>query len=297
MHGFDFWYSYGTGPSDGNHMHQHYWNTDGKKIQINRWFPEHETDIAMEFINENKNEPFALFLSFNPPHLPTACTPEKYKKLYDGIKVNQDAWAPAPRGVGDPLFMNPDTLSEELLQGYYGAVTGLDENIGKLLEYLKAKGIYDNTWIVISSDHGDMLGEHGLQSKHIWYEGSAGIPLIIGGGNVTPQRTQELVCSPDQTATVLGLLNIPVPSFMQGKDFSPLIRGEALKGQKSIILAAFPESGEAIQEFRRHRENFMDYGWRSIVTREYKLAVIRGMKYGDRPRYYLYDLKMIKTRI
>lgn len=288
-HGFDFWYSYGT---DGDHMHPHYWNTEGGYIQVNQWSPEHETDVALEFLKENRREPFALFLSYNPPHFPTTSTPARYREQYRGTEPNKEAWAKAPEGVGDPLFMNPDTLSEELLEGYYGAVTGVDENIGRLLTFLKENGLYEETWVVISADHGDMLGEHGLQSKHIWYEGSAAIPFMAGGGGAKPFRTEELIASPDQTVTLLGLLGIPIPGFMQGKDFSPLIRQENhFQGYGSILLAAFPGSGTAIEDLKRRGENFMDYGWRCVVTKKYKLAVVRGQRYGKKPEYYLYDLE------
>ena len=86
-HGVDFWYSYGT---YDQHLAPHYWHDDNKMIQINQWSVEHETDKAIEFINENKDEPFSLVVSWNPPHTPLDLVPQKYVDMYAGkkFKVN-----------------------------------------------------------------------------------------------------------------------------------------------------------------------------------------------------------------
>lgn len=285
-HGFDFWYSYGT---DNNHLHPHYWDTEGNRIDVDRWSPEHETEIALDFLKQNKGKDFALFISYNPPHSPYELTPQKYQELYDGTEKEMTACTAGPVGAGDAL--PHDWNQEKVIKEYYGAVSGLDENIGKILSFLKEEGMYQDTYIVISSDHGDMLGEHGRRAKHIWYEGSVGIPLIAGGGDIAPMRTEELISSPDQTATLLGLLNVAIPDCMQGKDFSPLIRRESFEGQTSVMTVAFPNTQKRIDEFAQHGENFYDYGWRSIVTKDYKLAVSRGQSYGEETQIFLYDLK------
>lgn len=286
-HGFDFWYSYGACDS---HMTPHYWNTEGNRVDVRQWSVEHETDVAIEFLKKNGRQNFALFISYNPPHSPYDLTPEKYQELYTGKERDgNQANMPAPDGAGDVL--GPDWNLGAVVRGYYGAVSGLDENIGRLFACLKENNLYEDTYIFISADHGDMLGDHERRAKHIWYEGAVGIPLLIGGGGIRPMRTDTLISSPDQTATMLGLLGIPVPEFMQGKDISPLIRGEAFEGQNSIMAAAFPNEGERIVEFAAHGENFYDFGWRCVITKNYKLAVCRGMDYGLSGKSYLYDLQ------
>ena len=70
-----------------------------------------------------------------------------------------------------------------------------------------------------------------------------------------------------------------------------MIRGEAFEGQNSIMAAAFPNEGERIVEFTAHGENFYDFGWRCVITKNYKLAVCRGMDYGLSGKSYLYDLQ------
>ncbi len=285
-HGFDFWYSYGA---DNEHLHPHYWDTQGNYIQVDRWSPEHETDVALSFMEQNKDRDFVLFVSYNPPHSPYDAVPRRYEDMYAQLEHKTPAWSQPPAGTGDPI---PEGLDiSTAARQYYGAVTGIDENIGRVIRWLKENGLFDKTYVMISADHGDMMGDHQLVAKHIWYEGSVGIPLLIGGGGIQAGRSQTLVSGEDQAATILGLLGIPVPDSMDGMDCSPAARGEAFTGHSSIMTMAFPNTGERIREFAAHGLNFMDYGWRSIITKRYKLAVNKGQEYGMEPHTYLYDME------
>lgn len=285
-HGFDFWYSYGT---YNDHLHPHYWDTEGNYIEVRKWSPEHETDVALDFLEKNREKKFALFVSYNPPHSPYHLVPEKYEKLYAGVERKRVAWSAPPQNAGDPIPEGLDVA--QAARQYYAAITGIDENIGRVVSWLKENGLYEETRIMISADHGDMMGDHQLMAKHIWYEGSVGIPLLICGGGLKPGRTQELMAGEDQAATILGMLGIPVPECMDGMDFSPLLRGEEFQGHKSIMTMAFPNTQERIDGYAAHGLNFMDFGWRSIVTARYKLAVNKGQQYGMKTQTYLYDLQ------
>lgn len=283
-HGFDFWYSYGA---NDTHMNPHYWDTEGNYIEVEQWSPEHETDVALAFLEENKKENFALFVSYNPPHSPYDAVPKKYEELYAGMEHKSGAWAPAPENMGDPI---PEGLDiHTAMRQYYGAVTGIDENIGRLIDWLRQNGLYEETYVMISADHGDMMGEHRLIAKHIWYEGAVGIPLIVCGGGLRAMRTKELICGQDQTATILGLLGISIPQSMDGLDCSPLLRGEKFQGNKFIVTMAFPNNREKIEGYKAHGQNFMDYGWRCVITDRYKLAVNKGNQYGLDRYTCLYD--------
>ena len=286
-HGFDFWYSYGA---CDQHTTPHYWDTQGNRIQVSQWSVTHETDVALSFLEERKDKDFALFISYNPPHTPYELTPKSYAQMYKGVHRPIMASSAAPEGRGDRMPENED-WDAFAVANYYGAVTSIDENVARIIEYLKGNGLYDSTYIVLSADHGDMLGDHQLYAKHIWYEGAVGIPLIIAGGDVCSGRSDALVSTPDQTATLVGLLAIQAPGSMTGIDFSPLIKHKVQVHQESVMTAAFPNTAEGIEEYTAHGKNFMDYGWRSVVTKDYKLAVDKGHTYGYTPKIYLYDLK------
>ena len=75
-------------------------------MEVDEWSPKHETDVALQFLKENKDNKFALFISDNPPHTPYDQTPEKYQNLYTGEEKDIKAVTPAPEGAGDKLGAN-----------------------------------------------------------------------------------------------------------------------------------------------------------------------------------------------
>lgn len=283
-HGFDFWYSYGAAD---DHLTPYYWR-DTVETHVNQWSPEHEVDVAINFIQGNKTNPFCLFISWNPPHSPYDLTPQKYVDAYkkfphkDNIK-EKNRFHHTGEAVDDDL--------EKSIKGYYGAITGLDEQFGRLVAFLKENDLYDNTILVISADHGDMMGSHGLMGKYVWYEEAVGIPLVIGGGDITHKRSNVLIGSPDQAVTLLGLLELEIPESMQGLDYSSLVKGGTCKGHSSLYLGGFTNMKQYVQKFEKNGLNPMAYGWRSLVTERYKLAIHRGYQLGEHGMTALYDLQ------
>ncbi len=287
-HGFDFWYSYGTYDV---HNAPHYWDTDGNFIKVEEWSSVHETEVALDFIEKNKNDDFVLFISYNPPHSPYNLAPKERMAEYDGIKRNITQSAPAPNGRGD---MIPDRYKEDfnksVVQGYYTSVSILDECIGKVVDFLKESGLYDKTYIMISADHGDMLGDHNRIAKHIWYEGSEGIPLMVLGPGIKKQKCSDVVNIPDQSRTILDLLGIDGHGICEGESLVDCLKKSAPVQQKTVLTVAFPSSKDRIEEYRKNNLDFMNYGWRSVVSKEYKLVVDKGHALGFEPKIYLYSL-------
>lgn len=142
---------------------------------------------AVEFIrNYNKEQPFMLKVSFARPHSPYDA-PKRFWDLYDRDEM------PAP-WVGDwagpyaPLSGGGDKIwhgdlgvdqARKSRHGYYGNVSFIDEQIGKIIRALKQRGGYDNTLILYTADHGDMLGDHHHWRKSYPYEGSTHVPMIL----------------------------------------------------------------------------------------------------------------------
>lgn len=170
-HHFDFWYSYGA---MDQHMSPHYWRDDPQKMEGRTWSPEHETDVVLDYLdNRNKEKPFCLFLSWNPPHPPYDLLPEKYADHYRGKEL-------VFRG-NVPEELRSDEAFRKKFAEYYGAIEGLDDNFGRIMEYLDREGLEEDTIVVLSADHGDCMGSHGLMGKNIWYDESIRIPLYIRG--------------------------------------------------------------------------------------------------------------------
>ncbi|HOJ10308.1 MAG TPA: sulfatase [Clostridiales bacterium] len=292
-HGFDFWYSYGA---NDEHMAPHYWQDSNKAIHINQWSPEHETDVAIKYINDHtkkyEKNPFALFISWNPPHSPYHMLPEKYKELY---KDKDISFRPNVKAEGlythtyEKIGEGFETLTR-FTKDYYAAVSGLDENFGRLLKVLKEQGIEDDTIVVLSSDHGDMMGSHGLMAKHVWLEESIGIPFVIRWpSRILPGREKTLLGSADVMPTLLQLMNIPVPASVEGTDLSPVIRKEKTQPVTSAFICACPGRDVFLKELSAKGIDPKTLGWRGVRTYRYTYVVSKGYFPGEKTKRLLYD--------
>ena len=182
--------------------------------------------------------PFFLFSSYFKPHSPHTI-PEPYDSLYD------DAEIPLPRQVDlDYIQQLPLPVQKMILRGapryamdrrrllwmyrsYYGDVTWLDEEVGAILAELERSGQTDNTIVIVTTDHGDQMLEHGLFGKNVFFEDSVRIPLLVHWpGRIRPGVYSELVEAVDLLPTVLELCGLPVPEHVQGRSFAPLVAGQ-----------------------------------------------------------------------
>ena len=184
---------------------------------------EHEavwtTDLALDYLRRRKGEkPFFFYASYFGPHQPYGA-PEPYASLFspEDIKLPESFYLDEKRG--EPVFEQTgrelrrhitQDMSErdckELIAAYLGQVAMLDEEIGRLLKCLKEEGLYENTVIIFTSDHGEHLGDHGLFFKSQMYDSCTKVPLIIKtAGNHSIQRREEVVNTMDLFRTVLEL--------------------------------------------------------------------------------------------
>lgn len=177
--------------------------------------------------------------------------------------------------------MNDSTLTlwkyQRYLQDYLGTIAGVDENVGKLLDYLEEEGLDKNTVVVYTSDQGFYLGEHGWFDKRFMYNESFKTPLLIKWPNVIhPGTTQEeMVQNLDFAQTFLEIAGVSAPDDMQGKSLVPLLKGQNETWDREAVYYHYYEyPGEhAVQ---RH------YG---IATKDFKLIHF----YHDVDEWELYD--------
>lgn len=292
--GFDFWYSYGA---CDDHMNPHYWMHTPEKIQVKGWSVEHETHVAINYIKE-QTEPFALFLSWNPPHTPFDQVPERYRDLYRDKEITLrpnvrdeklKSWG--SEGYNSGMYDESDEHLINYTRDYFAAITGVDEHFGKIIECLKNEGLYDNAIIVFSSDHGEMLGSHGLMNKLCWYEESVGIPFIIRyGSHSVPGQYQTVINTVDHMPTILSLAGVEIPSEAEGTDLSSVI----LKGEErdnTAFLMACEGRASKVKKMEEQGIDMRCSGWRGIRTENHLYIVHREdpVKQGVIRR--LYDLK------
>ena len=189
----------------------------------------------LEFTDANPNAPWFLCASYSRPHFPLTA-PGRYFRKYMASDLKLP---PLPKGYPDALhphdrFIVDDfnllKFSEEeqrrALAAYYACVDYVDDCIGVLLEGLRITGCLENTYIVYTSDHGDMAGEHGLWWKRTYYEASAGVPLLISGPGIAQGKTRstpvELV---DLFPTCCDWSGIEIPEGIDGESLTPLLDG------------------------------------------------------------------------
>ena len=264
-HGFDFWHAYGT---YDQHLRPMYWDTNDTRENFtyyNEWGPEHEANKAIDFIKDKtgkfreNGKPFALVISMNPPHTGYSLVPQKYKDIYKDVPLESLTDKPniPPAGTkwGDHYRKN--------IKDYYAAITGVDEQFGRILQVLEEEGIAENTIVVFTSDHGDCLGIHEEVTKNNWYEEAMRVPLIIRyPAKLKPRYDDILLSTIDIYPTMLGLMGFSssIPAQVDGENFaSYLFTG---KGKK-------PES----QWYMRVDNEKPDFGLRGIRTERYTFVI------------------------
>lgn len=168
---------------------------------------------------------------------------------------------------------------QRYMQDYLGSIASVDENVGRLLDYLEEKDLAENTIIIYTSDQGFYLGEHGWFDKRFVYDESFKTPLLVRWPNViTPGTTNtEMVQNLDFAQTILEMAGVDAPSDMQGESLIPLLTGNDKEWTRDAVYYHYYEY-PGIHMVKRHY---------AIITQDYKLAHF----YYDVDEWELYDRK------
>ncbi len=189
-------------------------------------------DRALRFIEENKGKPFCCFLSIADPHGPNVVR-APYSTMYTEMKVGRPASASA-NVEGMPAWAKKskrtivDAGPQNGMAQYLGMVKCIDDNVGKMMRRLQELGLNENTIVIFTADHGDLLGEHGRDNKSVPFEASAKIPFIWTYPGKIPAGSlvKEAMNNTDFTPTLLKIMNIQSKVQYQGKEHSKAILGE-----------------------------------------------------------------------
>jgi arylsulfatase A-like enzyme len=206
------------------------------------------TDGALAFLKgRDKTRPFLLSLSYEAPHDPKTPAAEDlalYPEGAVGLPANYLPLHPFDNGEmtvrDERLAPWPRTEAEirRHRREYAAVVTGLDRQVGRLLDALEAEGALANTLVVFTSDNGLALGSHGLMGKQNLYEHSVGVPLVVAGPGVTPGRTTAAFAYlMDLFPTLCDLAGLPVPEGLDGRSLAPVLRGESDGVRAGVVLA------------------------------------------------------------
>ncbi|MCT4589378.1 MAG: sulfatase [Carboxylicivirga sp.] len=287
--GFD---DYWAGYSFHHESYKAYYYTDGEEGQEKRidlsgkYGPEEFTSLACDYMTAatKKDKPFAMFLSWNPPHdpwtknnVPADCY-EKFATTRFDLPANfKDEPDPYMDRFPHLFFKGDSAWQYEFIHGegyqetmrcYYAMVHSIDQQFGRIINRLDELGIADNTIVVFTSDHGEMFTSQGRMFKLCFYEEAARIPLLVRAPKQQKAGSNDAcINTPDIAPTLLGLMGLKaaIPDEMEGMDLSHLVEGK--KGEAPDF---------ALQQGMGHTWQWKDgYEWRAVRDKRYTYGVYR----------------------
>lgn len=263
-HGYEYW---AANQCSHQHFDNRYFRDTPEAIRLGKFESEGWADRGVEFLEGVKRDtrPFYLTIQWGPPHDPYKA-PEQYRRMYDASKIEmRPNWRAEAKAPG-----------REEIAHYYGMVTSIDDQVGRLMAKLDELGLANDTIVLYSSDHGDMLGSHGLRLKRKPWEESIRVPGIVRwpGRVKAGSKSDAIFTHVDFAPTLLGLAGLKAPRAMQGVDLSDMILGRNSKSPKSAYLAIYGT----------YQGDDTPGAWRGIRTKTHVYA-----RFKDKP-WVLYDL-------
>lgn len=253
--GYQHWQAFNFHADFNNYF---YYEDEPERIYSGRYETDTQTDQAIAFMEEcrQSGQPFLLHVEPHPPHPPfsSAAVPEGYlEQVPETIQ-----WLP-----NVPADNNPRTLLE--MRYYLAMAKNMDDNLGRLLEYLETSGLAADTIVVFTADHGEMHGSHGRINKMVPYSESINIPLIMRWPEGIPagSRTDALQTPMDHFPTLCALAGIQVPPEVDGVDLSRVVLREGTDDREEILIANYTSHWDFFQTGTEWPE------WRGIKTKQY----------------------------
>lgn len=326
--GFDTWKIF---PGQGNYLNPEMIDENGSAV-VAGYATDIVTDLAIDWLDGlDVNDPFCVMVHHKAPHRPWI-PDEKHKHLYADGSIPEpgtffDDYATrskAVRGVRMTIAddMGADDLKQEVpehlrgeqnraarmswkyqiyMRDYLQCIQSIDDNVGRLLDYLDERGLAENTLVVYTSDQGFFLGDHGWFDKRLMFDQSLQMPMLmrwpaeIEAGS----RCEAIITNVDFAATFLDVCGIDADAAMptsQGRSFLPLLRGEQIDDWADAAYYRYWEHDDPIHAAPAH------YG---IRTAGYKLIYYYGAGLGVpgaserilEPEWELYDLHADPTEV
>lgn len=228
-------------------------------------------DFLSDYAQSDRSQPFFCYVAFTVPHDPYSPAPayiDRYPATslplpgnfmglhpfaFDQLSIRDENLTSWPR--------KPEVI-QAILADYYGLITHLDDQIGKIIETLKSNGLYENTIIVYAADNGLAAGSHGLLGKQNLYEHSTKVPLIIRGPGV-PEDSEfdALVYLYDLYPTLSELAGLPLPKEVDGKSMIKLLQG----GTDPIRTSLFTSYRHTVRAVRDREWKLIRYPERDFT--------------------------------
>ena len=316
--GFDYWSIH---PGQGQYFDPVYIE-NGTRVQKEGYASDITTDLALDFLRRtDQSRSFCLVYQFKAPHRPFSPAP-RHAGLFEEMEIPEpetfdDDYATrrlarlaadmrfdqslAPDYEDLPEDLSPAERKKWIYQRFvkdrYRTLCGVDDNLGRVLDYLDEQDLAEDTLILYTSDHGYFLGEHGWYDKRFMYEPSIRIPLLARYPrvNAAGHVADEMVMNIDFAPTILDFAGVPIPRNMQGRSLRPLLEGRSPDDWRSSTYYAYYENSwelrdqgdEAMAEPFRYFTAHRIGPHRGVRTERYKLIEY----YGEGDYWELFDLR------
>jgi len=294
--GFTHWISFA---GQGNYLpidrfgNPNFLNINGERVSQTGYITDELTDYAIDWLDSREDDkPYFLYLSHKAVHSNFE-PPERYQETYSETEfplpssasmentVNKPLWVQNQRnsfhGLDFPYHQNEIDL-EAMQRRYYGALSAIDDSVGRVMQWVEENGDPDNTIIIFTSDNGFLFGDHGLIDKRNAYEESLKVPLIVHGPETIPNG--KTISAPtvnvDLAPTILELAGAKAPDAFQGLSMVPLWEEETPDWRKASLYEYYWEFN-----FPHTPTTF------AVRTPQYKLIQYHGIWDKDE----LYDLQ------
>jgi N-acetylglucosamine-6-sulfatase len=233
-------------------------NIDGTQVKREGYVTDLITDYSLDFIKQNRERPFMLYMSHKAVHADFTPAPRHAGKYKDAVVPRPRTYADTNDNYrGRPDWVRRQRNSWHGVDGMYNktvdfdgfyrryceTVLGVDDSVGRLLDTLEKEDLREDTLILFMGDNGFLFGEHGLIDKRCMYEPSIRVPLfahcpaLTRGARVREEMTLNLDIAP----TILEAAGVQIPSSIQGRSFLGLIRGKDIPWRKEFLYEYFWE--------------------------------------------------------
>ncbi len=317
--GFDYWCIL---PGQGVYFDPEFIEM-GERKKMSGYATDVTTDIALDFLKKYTGpEPFCLVYQHKAPHRPFKPAP-RHANLLAGVELPHPATYDddyATRRIAKeardmkfevslardypelPPHLSPaekkNWIFQRFVKDHYSALYGVDENLGRLLNYLDERGLSEDTLILYTSDNGFYLGEHGWYDKRFMYEPSLRVPLLVryphlpGAGQVAEEFVQNI----DYAPTMLDFAGVPIPESMQGRSLKPILEGRPPADWRQSIYYAYWENSWQLRNARPEQMSYPEFKYftahrvgphRGVRTGRYKLINF----YTEGDYWELFDLE------
>lgn len=275
--GFDYWVSF---KGQGSYLpEKNGLNVNGKHVEQKGYITDELTDYALAFLkNRNKKKPFMLYLSHKGVHA-DFIPAERDKGMFKKYSFNPPLTMQIGKQQGAPMWLQNQRNSwhgvdfpyhstldiGEYYKRYAETLYGVDESVGRILNYLKEQGLLESTLIIYMGDNGFQFGEHGIIDKRTAYEASMRVPMLAYCPEIIKPGTvvKEVVANIDVAPTILDAAGLKAPDYMDGKSFLPFLEGRKQAWRTGLLYEYYWERNypqtPTIHAIRGDRYKYIHY--------------------------------------